>query len=90
MSTDKPAFVFIHGAWHAARSWDKVVPLLEAAGHYCVAIDLPGSGRNAAAPASFAARPFDPAAFGTGVEGAVDRYVAMTRATQELVVLTSD
>ncbi|WP_433124768.1 RNA polymerase recycling motor ATPase HelR [Micromonospora sp. CA-240977] len=31
----------------------------------------------------------DPAAFGTGVEGAVDRYVAMTRATQRLVVLTS-
>ncbi|WP_159792520.1 RNA polymerase recycling motor ATPase HelR [Puerhibacterium puerhi] len=30
----------------------------------------------------------DPDAFGTGVEGAVDRYVAMTRATQELVVLT--
>ena len=31
----------------------------------------------------------DPAAFGEGVEGAVDRYVAMTRATQQLVVLTS-
>ncbi|MET8636565.1 RNA polymerase recycling motor ATPase HelR [Streptomyces sp. NPDC004680] len=31
----------------------------------------------------------DPEAFGTGVEGAVDRYVAMTRATQQLVVLTS-
>ena len=31
----------------------------------------------------------DPEAFGSGVEGAVDRYVAMTRATQELVVLTS-
>ncbi|PGH44949.1 AAA family ATPase [Micromonospora sp. WMMA1996] len=30
----------------------------------------------------------DPAAFGDGVEGAVDRYVAMTRATRELVVLT--
>ncbi|MFF8289519.1 RNA polymerase recycling motor ATPase HelR [Streptomyces sp. NPDC016309] len=30
----------------------------------------------------------DPEAFGTGVEGAVDRYVAMTRATQRLVVLT--
>ncbi|MEU0380566.1 RNA polymerase recycling motor ATPase HelR [Streptomyces cyaneofuscatus] len=29
-----------------------------------------------------------PEAFGEGVEGAVDRYVAMTRATQELVVLT--
>ena len=31
----------------------------------------------------------DPEAFGDGVEGAVDRYVAMTRATQQLVVLTS-
>ncbi|MGW4785604.1 RNA polymerase recycling motor ATPase HelR [Streptomyces sp. NPDC004230] len=31
----------------------------------------------------------DPEAFGTGVEGAIDRYVAMTRATQQLVVLTS-
>ncbi|MER7624772.1 RNA polymerase recycling motor ATPase HelR [Streptomyces sp. NPDC126503] len=29
----------------------------------------------------------DPEAFGTGIEGAVDRYVAMTRATQRLVVL---
>ncbi|WP_107774771.1 RNA polymerase recycling motor ATPase HelR [Nocardioides sediminis] len=31
----------------------------------------------------------EPDSFGTGVEGAVDRYVAMTRATQQLVVLTS-
>jgi DNA helicase IV len=31
----------------------------------------------------------DPEAFGTGVEGAVDRYVAMTRATRQLVVLTT-
>ncbi|SDD59112.1 RNA polymerase recycling motor ATPase HelR [Glycomyces harbinensis] len=30
----------------------------------------------------------DPDGFGDGVEGAVDRYVAMTRATQRLVVLT--
>jgi len=31
----------------------------------------------------------DPEGFGTGIEGAVDRYVAMTRATQQLVILTS-
>jgi hypothetical protein len=31
----------------------------------------------------------DPEAFGTGIEGAVDRYVAMSRATQRLVILTS-
>ena len=32
----------------------------------------------------------DPDSFGSGIEGAVDRYVAMTRATQQLVILTSD
>jgi DNA helicase IV len=32
----------------------------------------------------------DPEAFGSGIEGAVDRYVAMTRATQRLVVLTGE
>lgn len=30
----------------------------------------------------------DPETFGNGIEGAVDRYVAMTRATQQLVILT--
>jgi hypothetical protein len=30
----------------------------------------------------------NPAAFGPGVEGAVDRYVAMTRATRQLVILS--
>lgn len=31
----------------------------------------------------------DPEAFGTGTEGAVDHYVAMTRATQQLIILTT-
>jgi hypothetical protein len=31
----------------------------------------------------------DPDTFGDGIEGAVDRYVAMTRATQRLVILSS-
>jgi len=31
----------------------------------------------------------NPEGFGEGIEGAVDRYVAMTRATQQLVILTS-
>jgi hypothetical protein len=30
----------------------------------------------------------DPETFGDGIEGAVDRYVAMTRATRQLVILT--
>lgn len=32
----------------------------------------------------------DPERFGPGVTGAVDRYVAMTRATEQLVILTSE
>ncbi len=32
----------------------------------------------------------DPESFGDGIEGAVDRYVAMTRATSRLVILTGD
>ncbi|MDA8320659.1 MAG: RNA polymerase recycling motor ATPase HelR [Actinomycetota bacterium] len=32
----------------------------------------------------------DPEAFGAGIEGTVDRYVAMTRATQQLVILSTD
>ena len=31
----------------------------------------------------------DPEAFGERIEGAVDRYVAMTRATQQRVILTN-
>jgi hypothetical protein len=31
----------------------------------------------------------NPESFGQGIEGAVDRYVAMTRATQQLVILTT-
>ena len=31
----------------------------------------------------------DPDSFGEGIEGGVDRYVAMTRATRQLVILTS-
>lgn len=39
-------FVLVHGAWHGAWCWERVVPLLEAAGHTARAIDLPGHGRD--------------------------------------------
>jgi len=37
-------FLLIHGAWHGAWCWHKVIPELEALGHRAVAIDLPGHG----------------------------------------------
>jgi pimeloyl-ACP methyl ester carboxylesterase len=36
--------VLIHGAWHGAWCWDRVVPLLEGANVSTVAVDLPGHG----------------------------------------------
>ena len=39
-------YVLIHGAYHGAWCWDKVVPLLEAAGHKVVAPDLPSHGQD--------------------------------------------
>lgn len=37
-------FVLVHGAWHGAWCWQKLLPHLEAAGHRAVALDMPGSG----------------------------------------------
>lgn len=37
-------FLLVHGSWHGAWCWERVTPLLEAAGHRAVPIDLPGHG----------------------------------------------
>jgi pimeloyl-ACP methyl ester carboxylesterase len=39
--------LFVHGAWHGAWAWDRVLPLLAAEGVDAVAIDLPGHGDDA-------------------------------------------
>ena len=39
-------FVLIHGSWHSAWNWHRVIPLLEKQGHKAIAIDLPGMGRD--------------------------------------------
>lgn len=39
-------FIFIHGSWHSAWNWHRVIPQLEKQGHTAIAIDLPGMGRD--------------------------------------------
>ncbi|HEY94754.1 MAG TPA: alpha/beta fold hydrolase [Dehalococcoidia bacterium] len=39
-------YVLIHGAWHGAWCWYKVIPLLEKEGHTVHALDMPGFGRD--------------------------------------------
>ena len=43
-------YVFLHGSFHAAWNWHRVVPLLEASGHRGIALDLPGHGRDRTPP----------------------------------------
>jgi pimeloyl-ACP methyl ester carboxylesterase len=45
-------FVFLHGSFHAAWNWHKVLPLLGRLGYRGVALDLPGHGRSNAPPSS--------------------------------------
>jgi pimeloyl-ACP methyl ester carboxylesterase len=39
-------YILVHGAWHGAWSWDKVIPLMQAKGDKAIAVDLPGHGTN--------------------------------------------
>jgi pimeloyl-ACP methyl ester carboxylesterase len=39
-------FILIHGSWHSAWNWHKVIPILEKQGHAAIALDLPGMGRD--------------------------------------------
>ena len=61
----KTGFVFVHGAWHGAGTWDEITPRLEARGFALRTLDLPGAGANAKSPDAFHRRPLDSAAFGT-------------------------
>ena len=37
-------FVLVHGSWHGAWCWERVLPALRAAGADAVAVELPGHG----------------------------------------------
>lgn len=50
-NTDK-TYILVHGAFHGAWCWHKIVPLLKAKGHKVLAPDLPGNGEDNTDPAS--------------------------------------
>jgi pimeloyl-ACP methyl ester carboxylesterase len=39
-------YLLVHGSWHGAWCWEKVVPLLTQAGHQVITLDLPGHGND--------------------------------------------
>lgn len=70
-------FIFIHGSFHAAWNWHKVIPLLESAGHRAVALDMPGHGLD-----STSAR-------GSSLEACVKKVLACIEAQPDRVVLVA-
>lgn len=68
-------YIVVHGAWMDATSWERVIPLLEGAGHTVVAPDLPGHGADATASAN------------VSLQGYVDRIVADIEAQPAPVIL---
>lgn len=45
-------YILVHGGWHGAWCWKKVVPLLKTNGNRVLAIDLPGHGDDKTPPAT--------------------------------------
>jgi len=64
-NTERPSFVFVHGAWHSKATWDHVTKELVSRGYATSKLDLPGAGADAKRPASFSKRPLDAAKFGS-------------------------
>ncbi len=81
----KLPFVLVHGAWHGAWCFERLMPLLTAQGHVSVARDLPAHGLNARFPVAYATRPLDPAAFATepspSAAATLDQYADSILAT---------
>ena len=88
MSAPKAVFVLVHGGWHNHSTWDRVTPILEAAGFAALTLDLPGAGANAIAPTSLCRRPFDPVAF--AAERSPMAGVTQEERTQAVVALVKE
>jgi pimeloyl-ACP methyl ester carboxylesterase len=48
MEASMATFVLVHGGWHGGWCWQKVIPLLEEAGHEVYAPTLTGLAERAA------------------------------------------
>jgi pimeloyl-ACP methyl ester carboxylesterase len=87
-------FVLVHGAWHDAWCWERVIPELQRRGHEAVAVSLPqeqGAGTEAYAAAIDDAitSPTDTTLVAHSASGLVAPMVAKRRGVSELVLVAA-
>jgi pimeloyl-ACP methyl ester carboxylesterase len=68
-----PTYVLVHGGWHGAWSWNKLMPVLKTNGIPAMALDLPGCGDDKMAPDDVSLRAYVDAIINTcsKIEGPV-------------------
>ncbi|MFF9105167.1 alpha/beta fold hydrolase [Streptomyces rubrogriseus] len=87
-------YVLVHGAWHGAWCWDRLLPELEARGHRAVAVDLPSDDPGANTEAYLEAidrRVEDPGStvlVAHSMAGLIAPVYAERRPVRELVLLS--
>ena len=88
MSDARPAFLFVHGAWHNAATWRQVIAHLETRQFVARALDLPGAGVHAKVPKTYGNRPLDLAAF--AAERSPNAAVTQDERTKAVVSLIDE
>ena len=78
-------FVLVHGSWHGAWCWHRVVPELEALGHRVLAPDLPGHGDDATAPAQLTLKAYAECV-ATVIRGATEPVVLVGHSFAGIVI----
>jgi pimeloyl-ACP methyl ester carboxylesterase len=58
-------YLLVHGAWHGAWCFERIIPHLRGAGHGVTATDLPAHGPSAGCPSSYFHRPLSLQRFAT-------------------------
>lgn len=88
-------FVLVHGAYHGAWCWDRLIPELESRGHSAVAVDMPisdpgaGAAEYARAVETVMTDVDDPILVGHSMGGAVVPLVAASRPVRMMVFLAA-
>jgi pimeloyl-ACP methyl ester carboxylesterase len=88
-------FVLVHGSWHGAWCWERVLPELRRRGHDAVAVDLPLHDASATAESfaevigSVIGEPSDTVLVAHSMSGLVAPVLAERRPMRELVLLAA-